>query len=457
MIHTGEIEMETLRITIRQMILDNQQLALKDSFIKREMIVERIFRKATIITGIRRAGKSSYLRLHMQFLLTQGVPLENLCILDFSDDRLFGLRNEEPAIIADVYYSLFPEKTEEKVYFFFYEIQYLYHWELFVNRLQTTRSCEVNITGSSAKLLVKEIATEFGGRSLSWELFPFSFTEFISTKQHIRKLPTINRMSSDDEKFCRQWFDEYMKVGGFPESIFISDDSTRVRFLQNLAETVVFRDVIKRYNLGNPNEIWRLMQLLLNQMGGLTSFSKMKQRMAGEQYRISAEMVKLATDYFEDTYLVFPIEIFSMNTAVRSTNPKKIYCVDHALAMSVAEKLTPDYGKILENIVFIHLRHVTDRIYYVKTASGKEVDFVTAPSGATITEQTPIKLWQVCYEMEKSSTLNREISALQEAMLMYNITESYIITYDTEKTITKDKLIIQVIPVWRFLLTPLMV
>ncbi|MDD4219774.1 MAG: ATP-binding protein [Sphaerochaetaceae bacterium] len=445
--------MENLKITIRQMLLDNQQLALKDSFIKRELIVERLPREATIITGIRRAGKSIYLRLYMQFLHAQGVPLENLCILDFADDRLFSLRNEEPTIIADVYYSLFPEKTEEKVYFFFDEIQYLYHWELFVNRLQTTRNCEVNITGSSAKLLVKEIATEFGGRSLSWELFPFSFAEFISTKQHLRKLPPLNRISSDDEKFCRQWFDEYMKVGGFPESISISDDRTRVQFLQNLAETVVFRDVIKRYNLGNPNEIWRLMQLLLNQMGGLTSFTKLKQRMAGERYRISVEMVKLATSYFEDTYLVYPIEIFSMNTAVRSTNPKKIYCVDHALAMSVAEKLTPDYGKILENIVFIHLRHVTDRIYYAKTSSGKEIDFVTAPVGASITEQTPLKLWQVYYEMEKNSTLNREITALTEAMLTYHITESCIITYNTERTIVKEGLSIQLIPVWKFLLT----
>ncbi|OHD81881.1 MAG: hypothetical protein A3J97_02165 [Spirochaetes bacterium RIFOXYC1_FULL_54_7] len=445
--------MNTLERDIRQIILDNQKLITKTTFLPRELVIERLPRKATIITGIRRSGKSIYQTLYMQSLLEQGVPQENLCILDLADDRLFMLRTEEPAIIADVYYGTFPEKTGEKVYFFFDEIQYLHHWEQFVNRIQTTRNCEISITGSSAKLLIKEIATEFGGRSLSWELFPFSFAEFITTKQHIRKLPLAIKMSGDDGKFCRQWFDEYVKIGGFPESHFIADDRTRVRFLQNIAETVVFRDVIQRYNLSNPNDIWRLMQLLLNQMGDLTSFTKLKQRMASEQYRISIEMVRLATGYFEDAYLLYVIEIFSMNAAVRSTNPKKIYCADHALAMSVAEKLTPDHGKILENIVFIHLRHTTDRIYYAKTPTGKEVDFVTIPAGRAITEQTTVKLWQVGYEMTDNSTLEREISALMEAMHVYRVSDACIITYNTEQTISGEGLTIQVTPVWKFLLT----
>jgi predicted AAA+ superfamily ATPase len=119
-----------LEQTLRYSILDNQQNMTEGTYVSRFLAIER---KSIIITGMRRVGKSVYQRLYMQTLLKAGVPKENFCILDFSDDRLFQLRNEQPSIVADAYYTLYPQKTKEKVYFFFDEIQYLYHWELFVN------------------------------------------------------------------------------------------------------------------------------------------------------------------------------------------------------------------------------------------------------------------------------------------------------------------------------------
>lgn len=442
-----------LEQSLRYSILDNQRTMSEGTYVNRSLVIERLERKATIITGMRRVGKSIYQRLYMQTLLQAGVPKENFCILDFSDDRLFQLRSSEPSIVADTYYSLYPEKTKEKVYFFFDEIQYLHHWELFVNRLQNTRQCEVNITGSSAKLLVKEIATEFGGRSLAWELFPFSFSEFLKTKDSVHKLPPLLRMGSDDVHYCRQWFDEYLRTGGLPESLFMTGDVTRVKFLQNIAETVVFRDVVQRFDLSNSNEVWRLMQLALNQMGDLTSFTKLKQRMAGERFRISIAMVRDVMGHFEDAYLLYMVDIFSMNTAVRSTNPKKFYCADHALAMAVAEKLTPDFGKILENIVFLHLRRKTNQIYYGKTPSGKEIDFVTVSAGFEPNQETTVQLWQVCYEMEQAETLERETRALFEAMQQYQLPTSTIITYNTERSLSQDGMHIEVVPAWKFLIT----
>jgi predicted AAA+ superfamily ATPase len=437
---------------IRTILLDNQRSASVGSFFPRALDVERIERKATIITGMRRVGKSIYQRMYMKSLLDKGVSKQQLCILDFSDDRLYELRNHEPDIISEVYYTLFPEMTEEKVFFFFDEIQYLYHWELFVNRLQTTRNCEVNITGSSAKLLVKEIASEFGGRSLSWELFPFSFSEYIQTKKEVRAMPSLRLLTGDDEKFCLKWFDEYSKIGGFPESIFMAEEITRVRFLQDIAETVVFRDVIKRYDLHNAKEVWRLMQLALNNMSDLTSYAKLKQRMAGEHYRVSQPAVKETIGYFNDAYLIYTVEKFSLNPAVRATNAKKFYCCDHALAMSVAEKLTSDKGKILENMVFMHLRRFTNRIDYAKTTSGKEIDFITASSGVILTDDTSFKLFQVCYELESTKTFERETEALWEAMEEFGVNNSTIITYKTESHIERDNRIINIVPAWKFLL-----
>lgn len=441
--------MEKLEYDLRQIILENQRLINREQYFARELAVERLARKATIITGVRRAGKSIYENLYMQKLLVRGVNPQSFCILDLADDRLYALRQTEPDIISKAYYGLFPDKVKEKVYFFFDEVQYLYHWELFINRLQTTRSCEINLTGSSAKLLVKEIATEFGGRSLAWELFPFSFGEFLGTKSMGQKLPPVGRMTVDDENYCRSFWDEYVQTGGFPESILIKDPVTRIKFLQNIAQAVVFRDVIQRYNLGDANAVWRLLLLLLNQMSGLTSLTKLKNRLNAEQYRISLEKIKALVAYFTDAYLIYTVAIFSMNTAVRATNPKKIYCVDHALARSVSAKLTPDLGKILENMVFLHLRRRTEQIYYVKTKSGKEVDFVTLPQGSPGT--SPVNLFQVCYELEQENTLERETTALWEAMMMYDVQIATIVTYNTEDILQKDGKQINIVPVWKFL------
>lgn len=403
---------------------------------------------------MRRSGKSVYQSLYCQKLIASGVPKENLCILDFSDDRLFALRSYGPSIVYDAYYSLFPTKMQEKVYFFFDEIQYLHHWELFVNRLMNTVLCEVNITGSSAKLLVKEIATEFGGRSLAWELYPFSFSEYVASKAPHKKVPQPLHMSSSDVQYTRQWFDEYMEIGGMPESLMMANKATRIKFLQDLALAVVFRDVIQRFELTNPTEMRRLMQLALHQMGCLTSFSKLRQRMAGEGYRISPTMISSAIGYFEDAYLIHTVEIFSMNMAVRSTNPKKFYCTDHALAMAVAEKIGPDLGAVLENIIFLHLKRSYQHIYYAKTPSGKEIDFVTTEAAHSDDLAAHIRLWQVCYELASESTIERQARALYEAMELYELKSATIITYNTKEVLSKDGMIITVIPAWQFLLSP---
>lgn len=444
--------MSRLEEKLKDIILESQAIVEKNTYYPRQMKVERIPGKATVITGAFRCGKSVYEKIYMQTLLSQGVSRDNMCIIDFSDDRLIELRSEEPDLVTDAYYELFPEKVSEKVYFFFDEIQYLNHWELFVNRLQNTRTCEVNITGSSAKLLVKEIATEFGGRSLPWELFPFSFREYLETKDDSGRFLDIRRITADQARICRKYLKEYESTGGFPESLMISEADTRVRYLQNLAETVVFRDVIRRYNLSNPEGCYRLMQLLLNQMACLMSFARLKKRLDSEQHRMSAEMVANVTGYLEDAYLIFTVEIFSLNVSVRKTNPKKIYCVDHSVAMAMSGSLTEDYGKILENIVFIHLRRRTDRIYYGKTSDGYEIDFVVLDRGQQISDEKALELIQVSYEMDRGETYEREVRALEAGMQEYHCRHAIIVTDNTEDKVQTKAGTIIIVPAWKYLL-----
>ena len=437
-----------LKETIKEIILNAQGRIMQPPLYLRDFFTEHLPRKATIITGVRRCGKTMFEQLYMQQLITSGVPKAYICPLDFSDDRLFALRTEEPGVVAEAYYELFPDAHEQKVYFFFDEIQYLNRWELFVNRLQTTENCEVNITGSSAKMLTKEIATEFGGRSLNWELFPFSYYEFVLAQQQIAAQPfSVAQMTTMQRELCKHWFELYCERGGFPESVGISDDRTRVVLFQNIAETAAFRDVIKRHNLPNPNEVSRLQQLLFGNMAKLISFSKLQQRMSGEQFKISKEMVKLLVSYFEDAYIFFTVEILSANAAVRSTNPKKLYCADHALALACTAAVTENKGFLLENIAFLHLRraHAADEIHYYKTANGKEIDFVVG-------ELPNVQLVQVSYDISEPETEKRELSALEKAMTELHLSESLLITHDTEKDCAVNGGTVHVLPMWKWLL-----
>lgn len=174
-------------------MIAEQQRNLKSPFpiVSRDIEILPVPRKATVIIGIRRSGKSTWQHEKIEALLHDGVPAQNICFIDFSDDRLAFLRNEdsEPAVIADTYYGMYPDNHTQKVYFFFDELQYVNRWGQFINRIQTTKNCEVYITGSSANLLSKEIATELGGRTFTWELFPFSLGNFLEQQGRYNPFP----------------------------------------------------------------------------------------------------------------------------------------------------------------------------------------------------------------------------------------------------------------------------
>ena len=167
---------------------------------------------------------------------------------------------------------------------------------------------------------------------------------------------------------------------------------------------------------------------------------------------MSAEMVAAVTGYLEDAYLIYTVEIFSLNTSVRKTNPKKVYCADHALALAMSDSMTDDYGKVLENIIFMQLRRETDKIYYGKTPSGYEIDFVTLERGQQISGDRLPRLVQVCADMDEPETRERELRALQEGMSLYGVKNAEIVAENTEETVQGAEGKIHIIPAWKFLM-----
>jgi predicted AAA+ superfamily ATPase len=342
--------------------------------------------------------------------------------------------------ISEAYFSIFPEKKgTEHIYCFFDEIQEAENWEPFVDRMLRTEKCEVFISGSSAKMLSKELATQMRGRSISWELFPFAFKEFADYKKvDYKNLTSKNRL------ILKKCFDEYFEKGGFPEvrKVFAK---VRVKIHQEYYKTIIHRDVIERFNAIHPQAVIQAGYRLISSAGSLYSINRITSYLKSMGYKVSKGFVSSCIDWFEDVYFLFSVKIFSQSASIQNVNAKKIYCIDHSLITSIIPGISQNIDHLLENIVFLHIRRETEDIFYYRTRKGKEIDFVW------LDDQSNKQLVQVCLSLNDTSTRKREISSLFQAMDELNLKESIIVSLDEDDLIEKEEKKIYIIPAWKYL------
>jgi len=427
--------------TVKTVILDSQETTLLTG-VPRRFQLETVPRKAAVCIGVRRCGKSTYLHQIMQRLIDDGVPRENILYLNFFDDRLHTLHQDNLALISEAYYSIYPEKKNtETVYCFFDEIQAVSGWEPFVDRIMRTEKCEVYLTGSSAQMLSKEIATQMRGRALSWEMFPFSFREFIDSKG----IAFNGAFSTKKQLIVRKAFDEYWETGGFPEVVTL-DRYLRIKTHQEYFQAILFRDLIERHDVSHPKAVSDLAHRLVDNTASLYSVNKLKGFLNALGHKVPKSSVSDYLRWFEDAYFLFSVRLFDASLARSQTNPKKVYCIDHSLVTSVSSGILVNSGHLLENLVFTALRRLHPEVYYYKTRMGKEVDFIVP------VRQRPRVLVQVCETLADPRVREREVSALSEAMTELKIKTGTIVTRNEEESFETGSGIIEVVPAWRFLI-----
>lgn len=409
--------------------------------IKRDIEIERIAKKATVILGVRRSGKTSLLLEYVSNLVKDGLDRNRICHIDFSDDRLTLLNDEKPAVVADAYYELFPENHKRKVYFLFDEINYLKDWEPLVNRLQNTENCEINITGSSSRLLLDETNSVLGGRKMGWNLYCYSYREFLRAKGE-SCTNMFSRMFKDSQPGL---FNEYLEIGGFPESLLFSKSSSRQIFFRNISNDILFRDIVLRHDISKPEALKTMNNVLASMTGSLMSENKLYQRLSGMHVKLSKPTMSEYLDYIEESYAFSFVPVRSYNLAVQATNGRKVYSADHALANAVSALSPNNTGQKLENIVYLHLKRQSDNVFYYKTKSGFEVDFASGPD-------RDIHLVQVSLDLSSPDTMEREKRSLVEALKELDVKESFIVTLSDEEDITIDNAVIHVVPAWKYLL-----
>lgn len=427
--------------TIKAMILDFHEQDLNPGVL-RNLEVKVVPGKATVCIGVRRCGKSTLLYQLMQQLEKKGVSRQNILYINFFDDRLHELRHDGLNAIIETYFSLFPEKKNtEKVYCFFDEIQVVPGWESFIDRIIRTEKCQVYITGSSAHMLSKEIATQMRGRALTWELFPFSFREFLS----YRKIDGDNPMSTKRRLLVQKVFESFWETGAFPE-VAALEKPLRVKTHQEYFTTVLFRDIIERHDISHPRAITELAYWLVDHAASLYSVNNLTGYLKSLGYNAPKSSVSDYLKWFEDAYFLFTVRLFDASRTRSNSNPKKIYCIDHSMAASVSSGILLNSGHLLENMVFTALRRLSAEIFYYKTKNGREVDFIVQ------TQDRSRMLVQVCESLDNDRTRKREVSALNEAMDELDLNFATIVTRNSEETILVDKKTIAVVPIWRFLL-----
>jgi len=381
-----------------------------------------------IITGPRRAGKSV-----ASFLLLKE---KKFAYLNFDDENLLKVENYD-----EIIKSIFEVYPESK-YLFFDEIQNLKNWEIFVNKLHR-RGYNLIITGSNAKLLSKELATSLTGRYIPIEIFPFSFSEFLDAKGWEIEKEKVNIPEIQGK--ILNYLDEYMRDGGFPE-VVVKNLEART-YLETLSNSILFKDVVKRYNLRFSQKIYDLNNYLNSNFSSEFSFSKLKNIL---DFRSTVTLQNYLS-YLEESFLVFILNRFSFKVKEQIKTPKKVYIVDNGFCSYMSPGFSMDYGKLMENLVFVEIMRrdykLNKDVFFYKTRNNKEIDFILK-KGINIE-----KLIQVCYKIEDLRTKERETKALIEASQDLDCDDLLVITWDVEdEEIAKGKKI-KFIPIWKWLLS----
>lgn len=427
--------------TLRTLILDAQE-ARWEVGVPRRFRMPTVPRKAAVCIGVRRSGKSTFLFQTMERLVRSGVPRERLLYLNLFDDRLAALRQTGLAPVLEAYYGLFPEaKDAATVHCFLDEVQMVPGWERFVDRLLRTERCEVALTGSSAQLLSREVATQMRGRAIAWELFPFSFREVLDS----RGVDAAGPLSTRRRLLVQREFERYWEHGGFPE-VLAANPAVRVRTHQEYLHAILYRDLVERHDVSHPRAVSDLARRLVESTASLYSLNAATGYLRSLGHKVPKSSVADYLQWFEDAYFLFTVRLHDPSLARANANPKKIYCIDHGLVHSVASGVRADAGHRLENLAFIALRRVSPELHYYRTRNGREVDLVV-PSP----DPGP-RLIQVCETLTDPATRKREVTALAEAMGELGVGEGTLVTRAEEERIDVLEGTIRVVPMWRFLL-----
>lgn len=411
---------------IKRVIFDQHEVIKEAKIVDRDLILEK--NANYVLTGLRRAGKTTLLYKRVQDLIKEGVEWNQIIYINFDDERLIGFNVsdfEDIILVAE-------ELTNKKHYFYFDEIQNIDGWEMFAIRI-ANQGHKVDITGSNAKILSKEVASKLGGRYIIKEIYPYSFIEYLKAHDIYKEgysykdIATINNI-----------LNIYFENGGLPESLLFKN---KREYISSVYQKVLYNDIIVHNDVRNENGIKLMIKKIAESVKQNLSYTKIQNIITGIGYKISKDVVINYCKYCIDAFLLFTIKNYYSSFLDKNSNLKYYFMDNGILNLFLDDKRTT----LLENIVAIHLyRNNKDNLYYLK-GNKVDIDLYLSNSNTAI---------QVAYSINDYDAYNKEISNLIE-FANSSKDKKYrliIVTYDEERNIEIDNKKIEVISLKNFLL-----
>ena len=411
---------------IKRVIFDQHEVIKEAKIVDRDLILEK--NANYVLTGLRRAGKTTLLYKRVQDLIKEGVEWNQIIYINFDDERLIGFNVsdfEDIILVAE-------ELTNKKHYFYFDEIQNIDGWEMFAIRI-ANQGHKVDITGSNAKMLSKEVASKLGGRYITKEIYPYSFIEYLKAHDIYKE-----GYSYKDIAIINNILNIYFENGGFPESLLFKN---KREYISSVYQKVLYNDIIVHNDVRNENGIKLMIKKIAESVKQNLSYTKIQNIITGIGYKISKDVVINYCNYCIDAFLLFTISNYYSSFLDKNSNLKYYFMDNGILNLFLDDKKTT----LLENIVAIHLyRNNKDNLYYLK-GNKVDIDLYLSNSNTAI---------QVAYSINDYDAYNREISNLIE-FANSSKDKNYrliIVTYNEERNIEIDNKKIEVISLKNFLL-----
>ncbi|HEX9709288.1 MAG TPA: ATP-binding protein [Candidatus Thermoplasmatota archaeon] len=395
-----------MREILRQKVVDSLAWT-PPRLTRRDVHVPDVPGRAVAVIGPRRAGKTTFLWQLLLERMARGTPRERLLYLSFEDERLAGIESSHLQTVVDEYYALHPGlRDQRRTTWFLDEIQAVPGWERFARRIMDSERIELFLSGSSARLLSREVATSMRGRAVEALVYPFSFREFLRHRgrepdRPARRLPKAGRSALQRD------LQEYLQSGGFPEVQGLGARD-RVDVLRGLVDVALLRDVIERHRVTHPVALRSMARHLLANAAGLFSVNRFYRDLRSQGIPVAKDTLHAYLAHLEDAFLVRSVPVAAASERRRMVNPRKVFPIDPGLLPVFDRTGRANLGHALETAVLLALDRRGAHVSYVRTRGGREVDFLARYPGEGLS------LIQVCAQAE-GEALERELRALQEA------------------------------------------
>lgn len=410
---------------LKRIIFDQHQVIKDAEIVERDITLEKDANY--VLVGLRRAGKTTLLYKRVQELIKDGVEWNQIIYINFDDERLLGFSLKD----FDDILMVAEELSNKKHYFYFDEIQNIDGWEKFAIRI-ANQGYKVDITGSNAKMLSKDVEAKLGGRYISKEILPYSFEEYLRANSVNKQAYSVKDIAS-----INSLLNDYFVSGGFPESLLFKN---KREYVSSIYQKVLYNDIIVHNGIRNENGMKLMIKKIADSVKQDLSYTKIQNLITGIGYKISKDIIIDYCGYCKDAFLLFTVENYYSSFLDKNSNPKYYFMDNGILSLFLDDKKS----SLLENIVALHLyRNHKESLYYLK-GNKTDVDFYLSDSNTAI---------QVAYSISETDTYEREVNNLLDfAKNSDKKSKLLIVTFEEEKTINVDKKVVEVVPLKRFLL-----